>query len=80
MLPLVLLGTCSSTAVNALPLQIDDLFLSTAEPFDTTKTYRMTAADSTAMATFMANVPSLPAGSNIKVPPPFNSISRPQSP
>ena len=48
-------------------LQIDDLFLSTAEPFDTTKTYRMTAADSTAMATFMANVPGLPPGSNIKV-------------
>ena len=27
----------------------------------------MTAADSTALATFMANVPSLPPGSNIKV-------------
>ena len=54
-------------ALDACPLQIDDLFLSTAEPFDSTKTYRMTAADSTALATFMANVPGLPPGSNIKV-------------
>lgn len=71
-----------STAVDAYRLQIDDLFLSTAEPFDSTKTYRMTADDSTALATFMANVPSLPAGSNIKVPPPvnFKAHSTPKQP
>lgn len=54
--------------LGAFLLQIDDLFLATAEPFDETKKYRMTAADSKAMSTFMANIPDLPAGSNIKVP------------
>jgi hypothetical protein len=48
-------------------LQIDDLFLDTGEPFVTTNSYRMTVADSQALATFAANVPSLPAGSSFRV-------------
>lgn len=47
--------------------QVDDLFLSTPEPFDETKEFRMTAADAKALATFAANVPNLPAGSSFKV-------------
>jgi hypothetical protein len=56
-------------ALDASPLQIDDLFLSTREPFDETKSYRMTAADSRGLAAFMTNVPGLPQGSDVKVPP-----------
>ena len=48
-------------------LQIDDLFLATEEPFVTTNTYRMTPADSQALATFQANVPSMPSGSTFRV-------------
>ena len=48
-------------------MQIDDLFLATEEPFVTTNTYRMTPADSQALATFAANVPSLPTGSSFRV-------------
>ena len=48
-------------------MQVDDLFLATEEPFVTTNSYRMTAADSQALATFAANVPALPAGSNFRV-------------
>jgi hypothetical protein len=51
------------------PLQIDDLFLATEEPFVTTNSYRMTPADSQALATFAANVPALPAGSSFRVLP-----------
>jgi hypothetical protein len=47
--------------------QIDDLFLATEEPFVTTNSYRMTAADSQALAPFAANVPALPAGSSFRV-------------
>ena len=48
-------------------MQIDDLFLATEEPFVTTNTYRMTPADSIALANFAANVPSLPSGSSFRV-------------
>jgi hypothetical protein len=48
-------------------LQVDDLFLATEEPFVTTNSYRMTAADSQSLAAFAANVPALPAGSNFRV-------------
>jgi hypothetical protein len=56
-------------------LQVDDLFLATEEPFVTTRSYRMTAADSKAIATYAANVPGMPAGSSFRVlasplPPP----------
>jgi hypothetical protein len=47
--------------------QIDDLFLATEEPFVTTNSYRMTPADSQALATFAANVPSIPSGSSFRV-------------
>ena len=47
--------------------QIDDLFLATEEPFVTTNSYRMTPADSVALAQFQANVPQLPAGSSFRV-------------
>ena len=50
-------------------LQIDDLFLATEEPFVTTNSYRMTPADSQALAAFQANVPSLPSGSSFRVLP-----------
>lgn len=48
-------------------MQIDDLFLDTEEPFNTAADYRMNKADSTALATFAANVPNLPAGSSFRV-------------
>ena len=47
--------------------QVDDLFLATEEPFVTTNSYRMTANDSKALASFAANVPSMPAGSSFRV-------------
>jgi hypothetical protein len=34
----------------------------------TTNSYRMTPADSQALATYAANVPGMPAGSSFRVP------------
>jgi len=48
--------------------QIDDLFLGTDEPFNTSApAYRMTPADSKALTSFGANVPNLPPGSSFRV-------------
>ena len=60
-------GRAPTTSPHASGLQVDDLFLATEEPFVTTNSYRMTAADSKALATFAANVPAMPAGSSFRV-------------
>ena len=66
--------------------QIDDLFLDTGEPFDTTISYRMTAADSQTMVAWASAIqgssysPSaLPPGVTKALPMPAGSAYRVRS-